>query len=66
MTIEVGQVYLVEYHPNPKRIDPYLVFEERGVGLFGVIRLTDMFVTYAHQGDWREGNFPYEAVERLF
>ncbi len=65
MKLELGQVYLVQYHPNPKRIDPYLVFEERRSS-FGVIRLTDMFVTYTHQGDWREGNFPYEAIERLF
>jgi hypothetical protein len=64
--LEVGQVYLVNYRANPRRIDPYLVYEERGVGLFGVIRLTDMFVTYTHQGDWTEKSFPYQAVERLF
>jgi hypothetical protein len=66
MTLKVGQVYMVEYHANPKRIDPYLVYEERGWPYVGVIRLTDMFVTYAHNRDWGLGHFPYEAVERLF
>jgi len=64
--IEVGEVYLVEYKDYQKRIDPYLVFKERGNGLFSVLRLTDMFVTYTWDGDWRKGNFPYEAIERLF
>lgn len=66
MFLEVGHVYLVAYHAEVKRIDPYLVVEARGCGLFGVVRLTDMFETYAYHGDWREGGFPYEMLERLF
>lgn len=66
MRLEVGQVYLVKYRANPRRTDPYLIYEERNGAILGVIRLTDMFITYTHQGDWTEKSFPYQSIERLF